>query len=111
MKRIYIAGKLSDDACGYIKNLHRMIETARSVRRAGFSVYVPGNDFLEGLVAGNFEYSEYFNNSQPWLAVSDAVFLTPGWEDSAGTKREIEYANLLGIPVFENLNEMMMEMF
>ena len=106
MKRVYVAGKLNDDACGYIKNLHRMIQTAREVRRAGFAVYVPGNDFLEGLVAGNFDYSEFFDNSQPWLAASDAVFLTPGWEESAGTKREIEYANSLGIPVYENLEEM-----
>ena len=110
MKRIYIAGKLNDDACGYIKNLHRMIQTAREVRQAGFAVYVPGNDFLEGLVAGDFDYPEYFNNSQPWLAASDAVFLTPGWEESAGTKREIEYANSLGIPVFEDLEGMVKEL-
>ena len=106
MKRVYIAGKLNDDACGYIKNLHRMIEAAREVRRAGFAVYVPGNDFLEGLVAGDFDYSEYFDNSQPWLAASDAVFLTPGWETSEGTKREIEYARLLNIPVFDDLAQM-----
>ena len=24
MKRVYVAGKLNDDACGYIKNLHVM---------------------------------------------------------------------------------------
>ena len=105
-RRIYIAGKLNDDAVGYIKHLHRMIKTAREVRRAGFSVYVPGNDFLEGLVDGNFGYEEYFQNSQPWLAASDAVFLTPGWETSSGTKREIELAGELGIPVFENLDQM-----
>ena len=106
MKRIYIAGKLNDDACGYIKNVHRMIKTAREVRRAGFSVYVPGLDFLEGLVDGHFEYEDYFQNSQPWLAASDAVFLVPGWETSSGTKREIELAGELGIPVFENLDQM-----
>ena len=110
MKRIYIAGKLNDDACGYIKHLHRMIDTARKVRRAGFAVYVPGNDFLEGLVAGDFGYSEYFNNSQPWLAASDAVFLTPGWETSSGTKREIAYAKSLGIPVYDNLGQMIEEL-
>lgn len=110
MKRIYIAGKLNDDACGYIKNLHRMIKTARAVRRMGFAVYVPGNDFLEGLVAGDFDYPEYFDNSQPWLAASDAVFLTPGWETSEGTKREIEYARSLNIPVFQDLEKMRIDL-
>lgn len=106
MRRVYIAGKLNDDACEYIKHMHRMIKTAREVRRAGFSVYVPGNDFLEGLVDGNFGYEEYFQNSQPWLAASDAVFLTPGWETSSGTKREIALAQSLGIPVYTDLNKM-----
>ena len=104
MRKVYIAGKLNDDACGYIKNMHRMIKCAREVRRIGFSVYVPGNDFLEGLVDGDFNYEEYFSNSQPWLAASDAVFLTPGWETSEGTKQEIEYAKQLGIPVFNSLD-------
>lgn len=104
MKRVYIAGKLTDDAIDYVKNIHRMIKAARAVRRVGFSVYVPGNDFLEGLVDGNFNYEEYFNNSQPWLDVSDAVFLTPGWETSMGTTKEIERAKSQGIPVFSDLD-------
>jgi len=104
--RVYIAGKLNDMACNYIKNVHRMIKTAREVRRAGFAVYVPCNDFLEGLVDGAFEYPEYFENSQPWLKSSDAVFLTPGWESSSGTKEEIETAKANDIPVFDNLEHM-----
>ena len=104
--RGYIAGALNADAVGYIKNCHRMIKTARQVRNAGFSVYIPCLDFLEGLVDGNFDYNDYFDNSQPWLEASDFVFLTPGWETSKGTQREIEYAKSLGIPVFENLSDL-----
>jgi hypothetical protein len=106
MKRIYVAGALNADAVGYIKNMHRMIKTARMLRAHGYSVYVPGNDFLEGLVDGNFGYDDFFDNSQPWIAVSDAIFLVPGWEASTGTKREIEYAKGLGIPVFDNIDTM-----
>jgi hypothetical protein len=86
MKKIYIAGKLNDTAVGYIKNCHKMIKTAKEVRSAGFSVYVPCIDFLEGLVDGGFEYNDYFDNSQPWLLASDAVFLTPGWGSSEELK-------------------------
>ena len=101
--RIYVAGKLNSDAVGYIKNIHRMIKTAKLLRENKYSVYVPCNDFLEGLVDGNFEYNEYFDNSQPWLLASDAVFLVPGWETSKGTANEIELASANSIPVFDDI--------
>ena len=104
--RVYIAGKLNDDAVGYIKNLHKMIKEGDYVRRLGYSVYIPGLDFLVGLQSGDMEYPDYFNNSQPWLEVSDAILLVKGWETSNGTKREIELAEKLGIPVFEDLLQM-----
>jgi hypothetical protein len=106
MKRVYIAGKLNDDACGYIKNMHRMIKWAELVRQAGFAVFVPGLDFLQGVIFGNWEYADYFDNSQAWLDASDAVFLVPGWETSAGTAREIKRAQAHGIPVFSDIVEM-----
>jgi len=105
-KLIYIAGSLNSDAIGYIKNMHRMIKYAKEVRNAGYAVYVPALDFLEGLVDGNFDYPDYFDNSQPILARCDAVALTPGWETSKGTKREIEFAESLGIPVFDDINQL-----
>lgn len=104
--RVYVAGKLNDPACGYVRHMHRMIKTAIKALRAGFSVFVPCLDILMGLVAGDFSYEDYFYNSQPWLASSDAVLLTPGWESSEGTKREIAYAQEQGIPIFTSVSEM-----
>jgi len=106
MKRVYIAGKLNSDACGYIKNIHKMIIWAEKVRKLGFAVFVPGLDFLQGVLFGNWEYSDYFNNSQPWLDKADAIFLVPGWETSEGTKKEIERAKSRNIPVFIDLDEL-----
>lgn len=105
-KLIYVAGALNSDAVGYIQNMHRMIKFARDVRRLGYSVYVPCNDFLEGLVDGHFDYEDYFDNSQPILLRCDAVALTPGWENSKGTQREIALAKEKGIPVFETIEEL-----
>ena len=104
MKRVYIAGKLNDDACGYIKNIHKMIIWAEKVRKLGFAVFVPGLDFLQGVIFGNWEYSDYFDNSQPWLDVSDAVFLVPGWVTSKGVERELLRAKSKNIPVYMNLD-------
>ena len=106
MIRVYVAGALNSDAVGYIKNAHRMIKTARELRKYGFSVYVPANDFLEGIVDGSFEYTDYFNNGQEWLKVSQAMFLTPGWESSMGTLREIEVAASLEIPTFKDIDKL-----
>lgn len=100
MLKCYVAGKLNDDAVGYIRNMHRMIKTAKKLRDMGVAVYVPCNDILEGLVDGNFTYTDYFDNSQPWLLASDFVFVCEGWEESKGTKREIELAQANGIAVF-----------
>jgi len=38
MKRIYVAGKLNDDAVGYIQNCHKMIRAAKKVREAGYNI-------------------------------------------------------------------------
>jgi len=102
MKRIYIAGKLADYAPKYNMNRKRMMQTAIEVYQAGFSVYVPAMvEQLALMDEEDWDYDDYFNNSQPWLEVSDAVFLTPGWETSEGTKKEIKRAKELGIPVFD----------
>lgn len=105
-RRIYIAGKLNGMACDYIKNVNKMIVWSEKVRKEGFAVFVPGIDFLQGVLFGDWEYDDYFSNSQPWLAASHAIFVTPGWEDSNGTKREMELARRLGIPIFFNVTAM-----
>jgi len=99
MQKAYIAGKLNADAVGYIKNMHQMIKCARYVRGIGYAVYIPCMDFLEGLVNGDFNYGDYFNNSQPFLKACDVVFVCPDSESSVGTQKEIATANELRIPV------------
>jgi len=108
-KLVYVAGKLNSDAVGYIRNIHLMIKEARKLRiyKEHLSVYVPANDFLEGVVCGDFDYDNYFQNSQAILERSDAVYVCPNWESSQGTKREIEYAEEMGIPAFYYVAELL----
>ena len=106
MLRCYVAGKLNSDAVGYLKNVSKMIKTARKLRSMGVAVYVPCNDLLEGIVDGEFEYKDYFDNSQPWLLASDFVFVCEGWETSEGTKREIDLARDMGIQVYFSFTDL-----
>lgn len=104
--RIYIAGKLSDDACGYIRNLHRMCMWAVTVKGKGFSVFVPGLDFLMGFLIGHWIYNDYFDNNQAWVECSDAIFLVPGWTESKGVQKELVLARKYNIPSFTNIEEL-----
>ena len=106
MARIYVAGKLNDDAVGYVKNLHSMCFYANEIMKYGHAVFVPGIDFMQGFLAGNWEYKDYFDNSQEWLKVSDAVFVCPNSENSKGTKREIALADSLDIPIYYQISEL-----
>lgn len=106
MRRVYIAGALNADAVGYIKNMHNMIHYANEVRKLGFAVFVPGIDFLMGLQIGNWEYKDYFENSQPFLEVCDILFVCPNSENSKGTQMEIETAKKLDIPVVYSLDKL-----
>ena len=100
LPRVYIAGKLNDMASDYVKNVHNMIKNAEEVRKQGFAVFVPGIDLLCGLQTGNWDYKDYFDNSQPWLDVSDAIYVGESWRESGGTIREIKRAKDKMIPRF-----------
>jgi hypothetical protein len=106
MKRVYIAGKLNAMAVDYLYNVHKMMTVAQEVKSAGYAVLIPAIDLLMGIMFGYTKYEEYFDNNAPWLAVSEAVLLVPGWETSEGTKREIAIAKENGVPVFESIEEM-----
>ncbi len=96
----YIAGALNDASCAYIQNVRNMILWADKIRALGYAVFIPGIDLLCGIACSGWKYDDYFNNSQPFLAKADIVFVCPGWENSKGTKRELETAASLGVPVY-----------
>ena len=106
MKKVYIAGALNADAVGYLKNVHTMLKWAEKVRKAGFAVFVPALDYQFGMMFGDWEYKDYFDNSQPWLLASDAVFVCPNSEKSKGTQAEVKTARKAGIPVFYDISDL-----
>ena len=100
---LYVAGSLRSDIPGYIANCSRMIKFAEAVRREGFAVYVPCLDFLQGIVMGDMQFHDYFDNSFAVLERCDGLILTPGYEGSVGTQKEIIKTKMLCKPVFESI--------
>lgn len=96
----YIAGSINDMSSDYILNIRRLILWGDQIRELGFSVFVPGIDFLCGVVTGNWDYGIAFANSQAFLAMADIMFICPKWEKSTGTKKEIVTATKLCIPIY-----------
>ncbi len=96
----YIAGALNDMSCAYLGNVRKMILWAEKIRALGYAVFIPGIDLLCGIACDGWSYDVCFDNSQPFLAKSDVVFVCPGWENSKGTKRELDTAKNLSIPIY-----------
>ena len=104
MKRVYIAGAYSsDNVLGVLRNISNGLRVSKEVMLAGYAVFSPWLDHQLVLMCNDREcptVQHLQSHSIAWLEVSDAVVLVPGWEQSNGTKKEIEIAEKLGIPVY-----------
>lgn len=116
IKRVYIAGLLTPRgiwsknlAIDALINQRKMIRAGLDVFFAGFVPFVPAFDHNFWLVMDEGEViteAMIKRYSKDWLEVCDAVVLTPKWSQSPGTIAEIELAGRLGIPVFEDLDDL-----
>jgi len=112
-KRIYVAGALSSKqdrtrnpskvVTDYIQNLHRMCKTASELRKLGYYPYIPGLDFLLGLVDGEWEEDDYRGIGFAFLEVCDAMLII---SESWGVTQELARAKQLGIPVFYGIESL-----
>lgn len=110
--RIYIAGPLSSKeknkrnpskvVTDYIQNIHKMAKVASKVRRLGHYPYVPGLDFLLGVVVGDWEEDDYRDIGMSFLEVCDAMLVT-SW--SWGVEQEIKFAQSKGIKILYKLED------
>lgn len=98
--KVYIAGKITDLGNDMLKNMHNFYVMYNELAKLGFSPFNPANDYIYGIMYGDYDYDDYFDPNIEWLKVSDAMLVLPNWENSEGTKREIEIARKCKIPVF-----------
>jgi len=111
--RVYIAGALSSKenternpskiVCDYITNLSKMCQIASEVLKRGHSLYVPGLDFMLGVIAGDWTEKDYRGIGMSFLEVCDCVLII---SDSWGVRKEVERAHDLGIRVYYRLEDL-----
>ena len=110
MKKVYVAGAMSDPDCiEFMQNLRKGIEVSKDLLLMGYAPYSPFIDFQFFLTCRGDEYitGELIKAySMEWLEVSDCVLVLPGWEDSKGTFAEIARAQELNIPVYYSMEEL-----
>ena len=110
MKRVYVAGSFSsDNVLGVLDNMRIGMRKATEVLLNGYSPFVPWFDYhfqLNLREGEKLSVQDYYNYSLDWLEVSDALLVLPGSDSSNGTKKEIERAKELGIPIYYSLNEL-----
>lgn len=109
-KRVYIAGAYSaNNVLGILDNIRNGLRWSTEIFLAGHAPFSPWADFLFHLQLREGEtltVEQYYEYSLAWLKASDVMFVTPGWENSKGTLREISTAETLGIPVVFSMREL-----
>lgn len=109
-KKVYIAGAYSSgNVLGVLDNIRNGLRWSTEVFLMGHYPFSPWADFLFQLQLREGEtltVEQYYEYSLAWLKVSDVVFVTPGWESSKGTLKEISVAESLRIPVVFSMREL-----
>jgi nucleoside 2-deoxyribosyltransferase len=110
IQRVYIAGAMSSThPLVFLENLRKGMRLSTEAILAGYSVFSPFIDFqlfFQLRDGESIPVSAIKESSLDWMEVADAVLLVPGWEESEGTKAELNLASELGIPVFDSLEDM-----
>lgn len=98
-QRIYLAGAYSaDNILKCLVNMRIGIKVAAKFIKHGHAVFCPFIDyqfhFFEDL-----EIKDYYEYSLAFLEVCDEMWVLPAWENSKGTRAEIEFAMEKQIPI------------
>lgn len=115
LRRVYIAGPMSDYPAQYLHHCGDMIGTWLELANLGFSPYCPAQDLLLGLVWGATmsdppTVAAYRRWSMDWLEASDALLVVGTHHVdgrlSTGVAEEIRRAEYLHIPIFYSVEDL-----
>jgi hypothetical protein len=104
MKRIYIAGpyshKTAQERSMYVAAAR---EAMAQLLAAGWAVYCPHTmtEMMEH--DDRLTYEDFMNNCLEWVGMCHAMHMLPGWICSDGSRRELDRARSLNLPVYVDL--------
>ena len=101
--RIYIAGPLSQG--DRLQNVTNAVEMMTFLIHNGYAPFCPHLSHYAD-PDDSLGHSTWLDVDLPWVACADAVLRLPG--PSAGADREVEHARSLGIPVYEGVRDLFM---
>lgn len=114
MKKVYVAGKYSDDnVLDVLGNISRGIKLCKDLFLLGYAPFCPWLDHQYVLQMSDWERKKltvpmFWNYSMAWLEVSDCMLVIPERiEESKGVQAEIARARELNIPVYYGLPELL----
>lgn len=110
MSIIYVAGPYSaGNVIDVLKNIGRGQQVCAHLFNCGFNPFCPWHDhhFITDNPDCDADVDRFYEYSIEFLKVSDAVFLVQGWEESKGTKKEIEIARSFEIPIFDEIDDLL----
>lgn len=99
--KVYVAGPYRGEIS---KNTHNAIKIGGLLLSYGFVPFVPHLTHFWGIITPK-EDEDWINYGLEWLKVCDCILVLPGFENSEGTKIEIEMAKGLNIPIFYHIDE------
>jgi hypothetical protein len=109
--KVYVAGAYSaDNVLDIFENMRKGIKVSTRLLLDGFAPFCPWLDYQYSLMLKDGEkisIETYYNYCIEWLKVSDIIFLVAGWGSSKGTKKEIEIAKELNIPIFTDYEKLL----
>ena len=112
-KRVYVAGAYNaDNVITVLDNMRKGMRVATVLLQNGLSPFCPWLDYHFQLMLRDGEslsIDDYYRYSIDWLDVSDCMLVIPGYENSKGTLKEVEFAERKGIPVYYDLEKFLDE--
>ncbi len=113
---VYVVGALTPNgsnsahpAIDYLMNIRNLTRHSLEVFFAGYDPFCPALDFLFFLLLRDDERiteAMIKRFSKTWMARSDAIMLTPGWQKSPGSQAEVKRAKELKMPIFDSIAAM-----
>lgn len=94
---VYVAGAYSNNP---EHNMQKAEQASIQLIKNGFAVFTPHKNFYDYQKYKDIHYETYLRMDFEIIRRCDAVYVLDNWEESPGTKREIDLCNEWDIPVF-----------